>query len=75
MRRLLAPVAIGALLALIVGGHIALWLSDAPFEAKLRLTILNALGWAVILLPAIGVSLWLKAHQRRPGPDADPDRE
>lgn len=65
MRRMLAPIAIGALLALIVGAHVALWLSDAPFEAKLRLTILNALGWAVILLPALGVSLWLKAHRQR----------
>ena len=65
MRRMLAPVAIGALLALIVGAHLALWLSDAPFEAKLRLTILNALGWSAILLPALGVSLWLKAHRHR----------
>lgn len=65
MRRTLAPIAIGALLALIVGGHVALWLSDAPFEAKLRLTVLNALGWAVILLPALGVSLWLKAHKHQ----------
>lgn len=65
MQKALATVAIGALLALIVAAHAALWLSDAPVEAKLRLTILNAIGWAVIFLPAIGVSLWLKAHQRR----------
>jgi hypothetical protein len=62
---MLAPVSIGALLALIVGAHIALWLTDAPFEAKLRLTVLNALGWSVILLPALGVSLWLKVHRHR----------
>ena len=45
----------------VVGGHIALWLSDAPYEMKLRLTLLNAAGWAAVILPAIGVSLWLKA--------------
>ncbi|MCH2077122.1 MAG: hypothetical protein MK180_09580 [Rhodobacteraceae bacterium] len=38
-----------------------LWRSDAPFDYKLRLTAINALSWAVIILPAIGVSFWLKA--------------
>ena len=61
------PIVVGVLLALIVGLHLLLWSSDAPFEAKLRLTILNGLVWAVILLPALGVSLWLKAHRNRAG--------
>lgn len=49
------------LILFIVGGHIALWMSDAPRDVALRLTLINAAGWAVILLPAYGVSRWLKA--------------
>lgn len=53
-------------LGAIVLGHVALWQAeDVPLEAKQRLTLLNALGWAVIILPAVGVSFWLRAHQRR----------
>ena len=53
------------LLILIVVGHIGLWRDpDIPLDAKQRLTTLNALGWAVIILPAIGVSKWLKAKTR-----------
>lgn len=52
------------LLTLIVAAHVALWHSDAPQDVKLRLTLINAAAWAVILLPAIGVGLWLKALQR-----------
>ncbi|MEM1233051.1 MAG: phenylalanyl-tRNA synthetase subunit beta [Pseudomonadota bacterium] len=47
-----------------MGGHILLWSSDAPPDYKRRLTLLNAASWAVIILPAIGVSLWLKAKTR-----------
>ena len=36
-------------------------MSDAPLEMKRRLTLLNAAGWAVVILPAIGVSFWLNA--------------
>lgn len=58
MRRL----AVIALLILIVMAHIGLWADETiPLEAKRRLTTLNAIGWAVILLPAWGVSLWLRA--------------
>ena len=54
---------LGPVLALLViGGHVALWLSEAPQAVKLRLTLLNAAGWAVVLLPAYGVSRWLKAR-------------
>mgnify|MGYP000155440685 CR=1 FL=1 len=52
-------------LALIVLAHIGLWSSDTvPVEVKTRLTLLNALGWAVILLPVLAVNRWLKAHER-----------
>lgn len=54
-----------ALIVLIVVAHIGLWRDpDIPLEAKRRLTLLNAAGWAVILLPAYGVSRWLKARTR-----------
>lgn len=57
--------AVTALLSLIVLAHIGLWSSDRwPAELKLRLTLLNALGWAVVLLPAYGVSRWLSARSR-----------
>lgn len=65
MRRRTA-LALTALLTLIVLAHVGLWRSDrVPDEVKLRLTVINALGWAVVLLPAWGVSLWLRARQRR----------
>lgn len=55
-----------ALLVVIVAGHVGLWQAEeVPRAAKLRLTMLNAVTWAVIILPAIGVSLWLRATKRR----------
>lgn len=54
------------LTALVTGAHVALWASPrVPAEAKLRLTILNAAGWGVVLLPAAGVAAWARAHRRR----------
>lgn len=65
MRRRTA-LALTCLLTLIVAAHIGLWRSDrVPDTLKLRLTLINAAGWAVVLLPAWGVSLWLRARQRR----------
>lgn len=59
------------LLAAIVGGHVAMWLSPrTTAEEALRLTLTNAGIWAVVLLPAIGVSMWARAH-RRQAEDAD----
>lgn len=58
---------LAALIILIVVAHIGLWRDpDIPIEAKRRLTALNALAWAVIILPAIAVSQWLKAKTRKP---------
>ena len=58
---------IAALVALIVVAHIGLWRDpDIPLEAKRRLTVLNALGWAVIILPVFAVNQWLKAKTRKP---------
>lgn len=53
------------LLVLIVVAHIALWSSDMPRDLALRLTLINAGAWAVILLPAWAVSRWAAAHKRR----------
>ncbi len=53
---------LAALITLIVVAHIGLWRDpDLPAEMKRRLTLLNALAWAVIILPVFGVSQWLKA--------------
>jgi hypothetical protein len=53
------------LLAVIVAAHIALWLSDLDSAAKLRLTIFNAAGWAVVLGPILLVGRWLRAIEER----------
>ncbi|MGR3467032.1 MAG: phenylalanyl-tRNA synthetase subunit beta [Shimia sp.] len=45
----------------VIGGHIALWVSDETTAYKARWTAINMLTWAVILLPAWGVSMWLRA--------------
>lgn len=56
--------AVLALLLLIIVAHVGLWRSpDVPRDVALRLTAINALAWAVILLPAWGVSRWLKARE------------
>ena len=53
------------LLTFIIGGHIAMWTSDMPRDLALRLTLINAAGWAVILIPAWLVTKWAAAHQQR----------
>ncbi|MCK0095941.1 phenylalanyl-tRNA synthetase subunit beta [Yoonia sp. F2084L] len=53
------------LILVIVGAHIAMWTSDMPRDLALRLTLINAAGWAVILIPAWLVSKWAAAHQRK----------
>ena len=53
-------------LVLIVVANIGLWTSpEVPGDVKRRLTTLNAIGWGVVLLPAIGVAFWLKTHRGR----------
>ncbi len=62
---------LACLAALVVGAHAALWASEAwSVEAKLRLTILNALAWAVVVLPALAVGRWAALHR---GPETTPD--
>ncbi len=53
------------LLAAIFAGHVALWLSPrVPPDEALRLTLTNAAIWSVVLLPALGVTMWARAHRR-----------
>jgi hypothetical protein len=60
-------VAVIALLALIVLAHLALWQSDQMETGmKLTLTLINAIGWAVVLIPAWAVSKWLDASRNNP---------
>lgn len=56
------------LLTLITLGHIAMWTSDMPRDLALKLTLINAAGWAVILIPAWAVGKWAAAHQRKNPP-------
>jgi hypothetical protein len=56
---------IACLLVLITFAHIAMWTSDMPRDLALRLTLINAAGWAVILLPAWAVRKWAAAHKHR----------
>jgi hypothetical protein len=52
--------------ALVIGGHIAMWNSDRmDREQKLRLTLINATGWGIVILPAFGVAMWARAHRGR----------
>ena len=55
-----------ALLCTITLAHVAMWTSDRmTTDVKLRLTLINALGWAIVLLPAFAVGKWLEAKQRQ----------
>lgn len=55
-----------ALVVLIVVAHIGLWRDpDLPIDTKRRLTMINALAWAVIILPVFAVNQWLKAKTRK----------
>lgn len=57
---------VAGLIAVIVLAHIGLWRDpDIAIETKRRLTALNALGWAVIILPVFAVNQWLKAKTRK----------
>ncbi|WP_299685715.1 hypothetical protein [uncultured Tateyamaria sp.] len=53
------------LAGLIVVAHIFLWRSDMAFGLKLTFTILNAMGWSIVLLPILFIDKWLAAIKRR----------
>ena len=62
------------LLFFILAAHVALWMSDMDSAQKLRLTMFNAAGWAVILGPVWLVGRWLAVVERRNQDAQDPDR-
>lgn len=53
------------LVTLIVIAHIFLWRSGMAFGLKLTFTILNAIGWSIVLLPILFIDKWLDAIKRR----------
>ena len=58
-------IAVLVLLVLIVLAHVALWRSDRMETGmKLALTLINTVGWAVVLIAAWAVGRWLDAHRR-----------
>ena len=56
---------LAVLLTLIIAAHIGLWRDpDMTYEAKRNWTAINALSWAVIILPLFAVNQWLKTHSK-----------
>ena len=59
----------GKLVVLLVGlillAHVFLWRSAMPVEMKLVFTILNAVGWTIVLAPILLVDRWLEAIRMR----------
>ena len=53
------------LVTTIVLGHVAMWTSDMPRDLALKLTLINATGWGVILGGAWLVARWAAAHSQR----------
>lgn len=56
---------VAAMVALIVVAHVFLWLSDMEPGLKLTFTILNAIGWTIVLAPILLIDRWLEAIKRR----------
>ena len=53
------------LVTCIVIAHIFLWRSGMAFGLKLTFTILNTIGWAIVLLPILFIDKWLDSIKRR----------
>ena len=54
-----------ALVTLIVIAHVFLWRSGMPTPAKITFTILNAIGWTIVLAPILLIDKWLDAIRAR----------
>ena len=62
---------VGILVALIVTAHVFMWRSDMATSEKLMWTILNTIGWTIILAPVFFVDRWLDAIKARNSRDKD----
>ena len=56
---------VAVLVVLILVAHIFLWRSDMPTGLKLTFTILNAIGWTIVLAPILLVDKWIDAIRDR----------
>lgn len=59
------------MVVLIVVAHIFLWRSDMDTGLKLTFTILNAVGWTIVLAPILLIDRWLEAITKRNMNDHD----
>ena len=51
------------LVVCIVLAHVALWRSGMDTSTKLAFTVLNAIGWTIVLAPILLVDKWLDAKR------------
>jgi len=51
------------LVVCIVLAHVALWRSGMDTSTKLAFTVLNAVGWTIVLAPISLVDKWLDAKR------------
>ncbi|MEL7099792.1 MAG: hypothetical protein AAGM84_13255 [Pseudomonadota bacterium] len=56
---------VGVLVTFIVIAHVFLWRSDMAPHFKLTFTILNAIGWTIVLAPILLIDRWLDAIKSR----------
>lgn len=60
---------VAGLILCIVLAHVALWRSGMETSTKLAFTVLNAVGWTIVLAPILLVDKWLEAkrqHTKKP---------
>ncbi|MEO0937734.1 MAG: phenylalanyl-tRNA synthetase subunit beta [Pseudomonadota bacterium] len=56
---------VGVLVTFIVIAHVFLWRSDMETGLKLVFTVINALGWTIVLAPMLLIDRWLDAIKSR----------
>lgn len=44
---------VSTMVFLIVVAHVFMWFSDMPYNLKLTFTVLNAVGWTLVLAPLL----------------------
>ena len=56
---------VATMVGLIVIAHVFLWRSARDPGLKLTFTILNVIGWSIVLAPILLIDRWLDAVKRR----------